>query len=126
MSKILASGLRIVGLPGYNGFKRSRQKDAIREQATAAVRATLAEKFLVQQLPASLRDVQCQGFSLNCGPGVYVTQCFMRLDPKDFDTVFDRARFRENKLNEAAKTLFERPVPGDFSTVTQSSASSSR
>jgi len=62
-----------------------------------AERRALSEYFLVERLPDSARDIECQEFADSCDPGNPTTICFVRIEPRDFELLALQAHFRKNE-----------------------------
>jgi hypothetical protein len=62
-----------------------------------AARRALTEYFLVERLPASVRDLECQDFADSCDPDNPTTICFVRIEPRDFELLARQAHFRKNE-----------------------------
>ena len=57
----------------------------------------LLDFLLVERLPESARDIECQEFADQCDPDNSSTNCFVCIEPSDFDLLARRVRLRKNE-----------------------------
>ena len=89
---IAAFCLLILGMAVGAGFRL--HESAAHETAE---RRALSEYFLVERLPDSARDIECQEFADSCDPDNPTTICFVRIEPRDFESLARQAHFRKNE-----------------------------
>jgi hypothetical protein len=63
----------------------------------AAEQRVLADFLLVERLPDSARDIECQDIPDPCDPGNFGTMCFVRIEPGDFDLLARQAQLRKHE-----------------------------
>ena len=86
------------------------------KEVAAEVRRSLPHMFDVDELPASVTDLRCEGVDLTC-VRIATATCSLAIDPQDFDALFNKDSFRETSMRRPLSQALDDYIGPDFDVV---------
>jgi hypothetical protein len=96
--------------------RHSKNMSRLNDRTAAEAKRSLTRMFNVEELPASVRELECEGVDFICRR-IARAACSLEIDATDFEAVFDQEEFREVARRGPLSESLDDHIGPDFEVV---------